>query len=74
MARCGSAEDEAHDHRSVIKIVNLGFYAGDPRADSTVLCHVITHGDGAISLMNITHLLASLSEAKVINEAEISPH
>jgi len=24
--------------------------------------------------MNITHLLASLSEAKVINEAEISPH
>ena len=24
---------------SVIKIVNVGFYAGAPRADSTVLCH-----------------------------------
>jgi hypothetical protein len=59
---------------SVIKIVNLCFYAGSPRADSTVLCHVITHGDVAISLMNITHLLDSLSKAKMINEAETSPH
>ena len=24
---------------SVIKIVNVSFYAGAPRADSTVLCH-----------------------------------
>jgi hypothetical protein len=30
--------------------------------------------DVAISLMNITHLLDSLSKAKVINEAETSPH
>jgi len=31
-------------------------------------------GDVAISLMNITHLLDALSKAKVINEAETSPH
>jgi hypothetical protein len=33
---------------------------------------MITDGDVAIVLMNITHLLDSLSKAKVINEAETS--
>ena len=48
--------------------MNLCFYAVAPRADSTVLCHVLTHSDVAISLMSITHLLGSLTKAKVINE------
>ena len=48
---------ERNKNGSVISIVNLGFYAGASRGDSAVLCHVLAHGGGAISLMSITHPL-----------------
>jgi hypothetical protein len=54
--------------------VNLCFYAVASRGDSAVLCHVLAHDGGAISLMSITHPLDSLSKATVINTAETSPH
>jgi hypothetical protein len=46
-----------------------------PRADSTVLCHVLTHAGVAISFMSIIHRLDSLSKVKlmkVITEVETS--
>jgi hypothetical protein len=43
-----------------------------PRAASTALGHVLTHGGIAISFMSIIYLLGSLSKVKVINEAETS--
>jgi len=59
---------------SVIYIVNVCFDAVASRGDSAVLCHVLAHAGGAISLMSITHPLDSLRKAQVINTAETAPH